>query len=515
MNSMSTNQAKGVIYYRVSTEEQAAFGVSLVQQQNSCRDLANQKKIDILELFSDDGVSAKTKDRAGLQKMLAYCMKHSKEIDYLIVYKVDRLSRNVNDYSSILVLLNKLNIRLLSVTEAIDETPVGRYVGNLMAANAQFDNDVRGERTKACMMTKVEQGSWCWKATIGYKNIKTLEGKPTIALDPERAPLIIWAFVEFSKGICTLEEIRVQLNEKGLRTRYGNEISPQMMSKIIRNKFFMGIMVVNKKEYQGVHTPLIDEPTFLQCQARLRGENTEDNIAKKRKNEAFPLRHQTICCYCGRPMTAAFSTNKVGNKYPFYRCYYKQCPTKIRSIPKETMEKEYMDFLQNISGKQKFMKAFKAVILDVWDEQYELINNDRERINKNIENLEKEKKSLIQMKKKELLPDADFKNEFDEVNDKLVVQHDHLEATKMESFNINEAVDYVFDIIARLPEVWHEANFTQKQQLQCLIFPEKPIYTYGGFETPKLSPILALNQQSVVRESMLVPPRGIEPLLPG
>jgi site-specific DNA recombinase len=112
----ATKQSNGLIYYRVSTEEQAQFGISLEQQENACKEHANRLDIAVKEIFHDDGVSAKTADREGLQAMLTYCTKHYKEIDYVIVYKIDRLSRNVNDYSSILVLLTKLNIQLLSVT---------------------------------------------------------------------------------------------------------------------------------------------------------------------------------------------------------------------------------------------------------------------------------------------------------------------------------------------------------------------------------------------------------------
>lgn len=500
----------GLIYYRVSTDEQATHGVSLDQQQKACRDIATRDDITVEQAFSDDGVSAKTKDRPGLQAMLEYCMKNADRIDYVIVYKIDRLSRNVNDYSSILVLLKKLNIQLLSVTEAVDETPVGKYVGNLMAATAQFDNDVRGERTKACMRTRVEQGYWCWRAPTGYRNARDADGRAIVEIDSERGPFVTWAFEQYSKGVLTLEEIRIELNRKGMRTLYGNEISPQVMSKMMRNKFYIGIMVVDEQEYQGVHDPLTDKETFMRCQARLRGENPEDAIAKKRKNEAFPLRHEVICVFCGRPLTAAFSTGKSGKKYPFYRCYYKECTTDTRSIAKQKLEAEFKEFLGEISGKKKFSKAFQAVILDVWKEQYAMLNAERERLTKKIDRLEGEKKSLINMKKKDLLPDNDFKIEFASVNEKVQREYEMLEETKLETFDVNEAVEYVFDILCRLPEVWSDADFTQKQQLQSLIFPEKPVYTYGGFETPQLSPIFALNADSFVSESTKAPVRRIE-----
>ncbi len=103
-----------VLYYRVSTEKQAERGVSLAYQKRTCCEFAERNDIDVLKIFHDDGASAKTTDRHGLQEMLAYCNAKKKNIDCLIVYKVDRLSRDVNDYTNILVFLNKLQIKLVS-----------------------------------------------------------------------------------------------------------------------------------------------------------------------------------------------------------------------------------------------------------------------------------------------------------------------------------------------------------------------------------------------------------------
>jgi len=119
------------------------------------------------------------------------------------------------------------------------------------------------------------------------------------------------------------------------------------------------------------------------------------------------------------------------------------------------------------------------------------------------------------MKKKELIEDDDFKKEFSEVKNRIADQHTKLAKMRLETFNIDEAVDYVFGFVGTLPETWVEADFTQKQQLQSLIFPEKPVYTYSGFETPVLSPIFATKKTHHIDESLLVISRRIELRLPG
>ena len=521
-NEIIKTKKRGLIYYRVSTEDQATHGISLEQQKNACLEYAKRNDIEVVEIFHDDGVSAKTVKREDLQKMLKYCEKHYKEIGCVIIYRIDRLSRNVNDYTTILMLLSKLQIQLASTTEAVDESPTGQFVGTLMAANAQLDNQLRSGRTKDCMKTKFEKGYWQWMAPFGYKNMKTITDTKIIVLDPDRAPFVIWIFQEFSKGTLTLEEIRQQLNRKGVRTMKKKEISPQLMSKIIRNRFYTGMMTGGKglgsdeDEQRGVHEAIVDDVTFFLCQDLLRGKPRADAISKSRRNELFPLRHQIRCIYCDRPITASLSTGKSGEKFPFYRCYYTGCPQGVRkSIPKAKLEKEFSDYLQTISPKNAFLKAFKAVILDVWDEQYEALNQERKRLTDELDRFNEEKRKLIDMKKKELLPDDDFRIEFAIVKEKIEKQFTILENTKLETFNIDEAVSFVFGIIERLPEVWEKANLPQKHQLLCLIFAEKPLYAYPKFETPVLSPILQTKTAHLVGESSLVTPRGIEPRLQG
>lgn len=77
---------KRIIYYRVSTEDQAQNGVSLEQQKKACLEYALNHDIEIIKLFHDDGVSAKTTNRKGLQELLSYCQKNYRNIDSVIIY---------------------------------------------------------------------------------------------------------------------------------------------------------------------------------------------------------------------------------------------------------------------------------------------------------------------------------------------------------------------------------------------------------------------------------------------
>ena len=119
------------------------------------------------------------------------------------------------------------------------------------------------------------------------------------------------------------------------------------------------------------------------------------------------------------------------------------------------------------------------------------------------------------MKKRELFSDDDFKEAFNKIKDEISKKQVDLGENKLEEFNIDEAIEYVFNFIKTLPTFWEEAHYEKQIKLQGLIFPEKPSYDYSKFQTPRLSPLLATKKELALANSPLVVPRGIEPLFSG
>ena len=197
MKDENAKSLKGVIYYRVSTAEQAEHGFSLGNQREACLKHAMANGIEIVGEFHDDGASAKTADRDGLQEMLKFCSTNTGKVDCIIVNKIDRLSRDVNDYTNIRALLHRLKVRIISTTEAVDNTPFGKFIGNIMATVAQLDNDVRSERVTDGMVKCLESGRWPWKAPLGYLNYTDPTGRKEIVLDSERHETVTYIFEEF------------------------------------------------------------------------------------------------------------------------------------------------------------------------------------------------------------------------------------------------------------------------------------------------------------------------------
>lgn len=144
-----------VIYCRVSSKEQVD-GTSLDSQELACREYAARNHIDVVTVFVERGESAKFADRTQLLELLAFCRDRSKAIDCLLVWKVDRLARNVGDHFDIKASLLKQNIRVISATEPIDANPEGKLLETILAGFAQFDN---GHATQAARRTLPVEGA--------------------------------------------------------------------------------------------------------------------------------------------------------------------------------------------------------------------------------------------------------------------------------------------------------------------------------------------------------------------
>ena len=136
---------KAVAYCRVSTKEQVK-NTSLETQQQAIRAYCAREGIEVVRVFLEEGESAKTADRTQLRELLAYC--RSNAVDFLLVWKFDRFARDLGQHIDLRAKLRGLGVEVRSVTEPGGADPAGKLMENVLASFAQFDNDVRAQRTR-------------------------------------------------------------------------------------------------------------------------------------------------------------------------------------------------------------------------------------------------------------------------------------------------------------------------------------------------------------------------------
>jgi DNA invertase Pin-like site-specific DNA recombinase len=192
-----------VIYVRVSTKEQTE-NLSLPTQLRACEEYCRRQGYEILECFHEEGESAKSTDRSQLQNLLTFCRLNKGRVHFVVVFNLTRFARD--DHFALRSHLQSLGISLRSATEPIDDTSTGKLMEGVLAAFAQFDNDVRSDRTRAGMKAALELGRWTFLAPIGYLNAPRAMGK-SLVHDPERAPLVRRVFEDYATGQYKKEQL--------------------------------------------------------------------------------------------------------------------------------------------------------------------------------------------------------------------------------------------------------------------------------------------------------------------
>lgn len=331
---------KAVIYCRVSSKEQVE-GTSLGSQEKACVAYAERNKIKVVKIFIEKGESAKTAERTEFQKAIKLCGDKKNGIDSFIVYKLDRFTRSQEDHAILKGLFKKIDVKLLSVTENFDETPMGKAMEGIAAIFAQLDNDMRSERCTKGMLERVQQGTWMWAPPLGY--FKPYRGA-NISPDPGVSPLIRLGFEEYSKGTYTYRTIATFLSERGLKTKAGKSPSPQLMEKILKNPIYYGCIRV-WGEHKGAFEPVVSKSLFEKCQPDFI--QSSQVAPRSTSNPLFPLRRFVICNHCKVPLTGSSSTGRHGDKYPYYHHHDKKQVVQVQNLfLRKTLKRSSLSFLK-------------------------------------------------------------------------------------------------------------------------------------------------------------------------
>jgi hypothetical protein len=190
----------------------------------------------------------------------------------------------------------------------------------VLAAFAQFDNDVRADRTRAGMKAALELGRWPFLAPLGYLNAPRGIGKSLVP-DPERAPIVCRAFEEYATGRFTKQQLLEQARAWGLTNRRDRPLTSQAIGVLLKNQLYAGIVDVPAYGVRAKHgdfEPLISEDLFYRVQAVLSG-RVPSTTPQQRAHPDFPLRGFVRCESCGRGLTGSWSKGVAafGSKWRF------------------------------------------------------------------------------------------------------------------------------------------------------------------------------------------------------
>lgn len=492
------------IYCRVSTKEQVDEGNSLKTQLRICREYAIKHgyEIDEKAVFIEEGESAKTADRTELRKMLEYCAQKKSGITAIIVYKIDRLSRNTDDYSQIRMLLKRYSIEIKSTSEHFEDNPAGRFMENMIANVAQFDNDVRAERCTNGMKDAIRDGRYVWMAPIGYSNIK-VNDKSTIAPN-DMARMVRRAFELVATGLHPVDEVWRTITKEGLRLKSGKPLTRGYFHQMLRNVTYTAWIEKFGERVKGRFEAVINEELFAQVQRVLKNKGHKVSTYKA-DNPDFPLR-RFVFSPSGLKLTGSWSKGN-GGKYAFYRFG----SSKGGNYKRDELERRFMYHMDSYQFDSADIDKLKKLVHENFYKATESDRKSTQRMEARLKELTDEESALIRKNLKGVISDDSLKREIQEIDKtRLHIQAD-LAGMRDSGVSPEEAIEFSEEYLRTPSTVWRNADISTQTKLQWFQFPSGLTFDGEDFGTNEVSSVFKAKELVLAPMSSKVEMRRFEP----
>ena len=360
MSDVLKRRMRCAVYTRKSSEE------GLDQEYNSIdaqRDaghayIASQRAegwIPVADDYDDPAFSGGNMERPGLKRLMADI--EAGKVDVVVIYKIDRLTRSLADFSKMVEVFERQGVSFVSVTQQFNTTTsMGRLMLNVLLSFAQFEREVTGERIRDKIAASKRKGMWMGGVPpLGYD----VENRRLVP-NPQEAKLIrhiFTRFVELGSSTKLVKELRLDgVTSKAWTTqdgkvREGKPIDKGLVYKLLGNRTYLGELRHKEQWYQAEHLPIVDQPVWDSVHAIL-ATNGRSRANATRATTPFLLKG-IVFGHDGRALTPWHSTKKTTGKR--YRYYLPMRDLKehagasgLPRMPAAELESAVLDQLRNI-----------------------------------------------------------------------------------------------------------------------------------------------------------------------
>jgi len=379
---------KCAIYVRVSTDEQVKIGYSLAAQVDRVKSFVKSQGWAATEIYSDDGFSAKDRNRPALKRLLDDASE--KRFEAVLVYKIDRLSRRLKDLIEIVEELAHFDIGFKSITELIDTTtPEGRFMFHQFGSFAQYERELIGQRTKMGMLKRMKEGKWNGgPAPYGYylnsPNLKVKENEAKVVR------LIYELADKQNMGVINIARYLDERKIKGIRGNWRQNA----VYRILTNPVYIGYLCWGGERVAGAHKPIIKEAQFEKIQ--------QDLKTRKAKTRGLMspnfLTGLIFCNKCSSAMHVLYPGIPPKNKYKYYVCtnraIHKNCNTDY--IRADILEKSVLDKIREFYSDEELLYATINNLKNKFMAELPALKIRKKRLSRKVANLKNQKENLLE-----------------------------------------------------------------------------------------------------------------------
>jgi len=383
---------KGIIYVRVSTDEQANTGYSLEYQQERLLNACEYERSQVLRVFRED-YSAKDFNRPEFQKLLEYVKSNKSDVDFILFTRWDRFSRNSEEAYRMIRLFTSMNVEVRSLEQPLDMSiPDNKLMLAFYLMAPEIENDKISVRTKEGLYKAAKSGAYTTRAPFGYVNSRNESEMATLSYCSENYPAVKEALELFSSGNYSADELRKKYFGTGKEAKVGK----QTFLNMLRNPTYAGKIIVpafgKDKSYlvDGVHPSIISMHTFIRNTEIL---NRHKKITISKEREEFPLRGSLRCPICGNTLTGSSSRSRNQSLHHYYHCQ-KGCSFRERAL---VVNEEFENYLEKFELTNEMYTLYNEVFRDFLTtmnsgKKQELVNIEKEidKVNLRKEKIENE-----------------------------------------------------------------------------------------------------------------------------
>lgn len=410
-------------YLRVSTIEQSEEGFSLEAQEAEIRKHCEQNNFNLLGIFCDAGITGTSiKKRKEFQRMLSVIANakevYGTEVNYVLVWKLSRLSRNMKDLVNTIDFLEKQNVNLKAINEGIDtSTQAGKTFTFMSGIWAEMERENIVTQCKLGMRQRAKEGKYNGGRILGYKS----NGNKELEIDEDEAKIVREIFRMFTEENWGYKKIATQLNYMGYKTIKGRDWSINGIKQVIDNPIYVGFIRWGRYEFwdkkrragktedfvfvKGTHIPIITEETWKKTEQirEIRGKKPEKVFEGN-----FLLTGLLKCPGCGASMVAhkVKKRNRPGEYHRYYACGnytnkgIKTCKTNL--IKADYAEEYVLNEIEKLIDDPSIIKSIVKKLKKANEVDTKPMMNELKRIKKDLENIQakKEQNLLLELENK-------------------------------------------------------------------------------------------------------------------
>ena len=343
-----------VIYARYSSDSQTEQ--SIEGQLRVCEQYAKNNDFVILNTYIDRAMTGTNDNRPDFQKMIKDSSNH--EWQYVIVYKLDRFSRNKYETAKYKKILKDNGVKLVSAMENIPDTPEGIILESLLEGMAEYYSAELAQKVKRGMReTRLKGYFQGGVLPYGYK----LDGRK-IVIDDAKVDTIRYIFKQYAMGKF-VRNIIEELNEKCIY-KNGKPFANNTIYGILKNERYTGKYTKDNEVFTNMFPRIIDDETFAKVKAR----SKVNHYGKRSIQTVYLLKNKLVCGYCGKSISAESGTTKQGKQIHYYKCigikkYRNGCIKE--TIRQDILEEYILGILINEFAKPKNQDKIVKILMDI------------------------------------------------------------------------------------------------------------------------------------------------------